>query len=77
MQQAIGKLDVEGVLESQHHIDAGVRGETGSIKIIIAEDSLRVYRKLRVLTKDSSNDRFIRHNVPFVSARLVSMKTVA
>jgi len=54
-----------------------MRGETSGIKIIAAVDSLRVYRKLRVLTKDSSNDRFIRHNVPFVSARLVFTKTVA
>src|SRR5438309_3090566 len=54
-QHVLGELDVERVLEREHHVDAGVRGHAGLVQVGVVADLGDVDRQAGVLGEDMSD----------------------
>ena len=51
LEHAVGELDVEGVLEREHDVDARVRGHAGLVEVVAAREGVHVGRESAVLTE--------------------------
>src|SRR5450631_2016779 len=63
---AFGELDVEGVLERQHHVHAGVGGHPGGEEIGLLIDGAGIHGQAAVLGQHLSNG-FVHGYRPFLS----------
>src|SRR3954471_7868478 len=71
-EQVVGELDVEGVLEREHQVDAGVRRQPGAVEVVAVRQRRDVDRQPAVLGYHFSNS-FLHQCpspwAPFSSAR--------
>src|SRR5664279_4984352 len=54
-QEPLRKLQVEGVLQREHQVDAGMGGQPGSIQIVVVRQPTNFYWQTSVLCNDLTN----------------------
>ena len=55
LEHRVGELDVELVLEAEHHVHAGVRGHAGLVEVVVLAELGGVDRQPGVLSKDRAD----------------------